>query len=170
MNERQAIETAGRIGAFVARHLLAIVVTVTAACVLWTVIYLALLLCTRLAGGGLGSPASFPIGLLFILVAGTAVSMTLFLPATALSEWFARRRGFPIVAQIPISVAIFALLCFATASTTAALGFQPTLRSVFVSFGVLFAANLLPLGIYWWVVQSGPLLLTLFRRLRSIIR
>jgi hypothetical protein len=170
MNCNQAIQKAGRTGAFVARHSFAVVVTVAAACVLWTVTYIALLLWAVFAGAGLGSPASYPIGLLFVLVAGTVVSVTIYFPCASLAEWIARRHGLPILAQIPISVAILVILCLAIAFSAAAVGREPSFRGVAAVFGVLIVAHLAPLGLYWWVSQSGPILLSLLQRVRSIIR
>ena len=159
-----AIQTAGRIGGFLARHFLALLVTVAVPCALWTVTYFALLLWATVSGGGLGSPASYPIGLLFFLAAGTAVSILLYLPSTAIAEWFARRRGFPVLGQIPLTVAVFAVLCLAAVGLWAAFVPEPGLRGFSIGFGSLFLINLVPLGLYWWSAQSGPLLLSLFRR------
>jgi hypothetical protein len=159
MNGSQTIQTAGRIGFFCARHFLAVLLTVLAGCLLWTVTYFALLLWAAFAGSGLGGPLTYPAGLLFLLVAGTATSLVLLFPATAFAEWLARRLGFPVLVQIPFSVAFLALLCFA------AVGIRSS-----VSFGVLlFLSLLLPLGLYWWVAQSGPLVLSLLRLVRSVI-
>ena len=169
MNRSQGIHAAGRIGAFFARHILALVVTITVGCILWTVTYCALLLWAAFGGGGLGSPASYPIGLLFIVVGGTAISLALFLPSTAAAEWIARRHGFPISFQIPISIVILALLCLGIVGIAVAVGLEASPRSFAVGFGVLFVAHVVPLGLYWWVVQSGPLLALLYRRGRSII-
>ena len=154
-----------RIGGFCARHLLATLVTVMVLCVLWTVTYFALLLWAAISGGGLGSPAGYPLGLLLALVGGTVVSLTLFLPATALGEWIAKRRGLPILAQIPISIAILAALCLLVVGSALAAGMQASFRSGAACFAVLFLAHLLPLGLYWWVAQSGPLLVSLFKQL-----
>jgi hypothetical protein len=151
-----------------ARHLLALAVTVLAACVFWTVTYLALLLWAVFTGSGLGGPLAYPAGLLFFLVAATAACLLLLLPATALAEWFARRRGFPVLAQIPISVVMLALLCLIAVGIASSVGSKPTLHGVSIGFGILFSALLLPLGLYWWVVQSIPLLRALINRLRGI--
>jgi hypothetical protein len=159
VNGSQAIQAAGRIGSFCARHLLALLVTVAVPCVLWTVAYFALLLWAVVTDGGLGGPLAYPGGLVFLFVAAMVASLVLFFPATALAEWLARRRAYPILAQIPFSVAVLAVLCLILSS----------IRGISVSFGALFAALLLPLGLYWWTAQSGPLLLSLFQRLRSIL-
>jgi hypothetical protein len=165
MEREHAIRTATRIGGFCARHLLATLVTVMVLCVLWTVTYFALLLWAAISGGGLGSPAGYPLGLLLALVGGTVVSLTLFLPATALGEWIAKRRGLPILAQIPISIAILAALCLLVVGSALAAGIQPSFRAGAACFAVLFLTHLLPLGLYWWVAHSGPLLVSLFKQL-----
>lgn len=170
MNGSQTIQTAGRIGSFCARHFIALAVTVAAACVVWTVTYFALLLWAMFTDSGIGGPLAYPAGLLFFFVATTAVSLILLFPSTALAEWFARRRGFPILAQIPVSVVVIALLCLATVGVASAVGSQPTFHGVSVGFGVLFLASLVPLGLYWWAAQSVPLLLSLVHRLRGIPR
>ena len=171
MNKSQAIQTAVGISGFCARHLLALVVTVAVPCVLWTITYLALLLWAGFTGGGIGGPLAYPVGLLLVFIAAAAAvaSLVLLLPSTALAEWFARRRGFPILAQIPISVAILAALCFVMVAVAAAAGAPGSFQGVSVGFSLLFAAHLLPLGLYWWTAQSGPLLVSLFKRLRGTL-
>lgn len=170
MNRSQAIQVAVGISGFCARHLLALVVTVAVPCVLWTITYFALLLWAVFTGGGIGGPLAYPAGLLFFFVAAAVASLVLLLPSTALAEWFAKRRGLPILVQIPISVAILALLCFVLVTIAASVGAPPSFLGVSVGFGVLFIAHLLPLGLYWWTAQSGPLLLSLFKRLRGAVR
>jgi hypothetical protein len=169
MNGSQTIRTAGRIGGFCARHFLALVVTVAAPCVLWTLAYFALLIWAAASDGGIGSPIAYPLMLFFIVVGATAVALTVFLPSTALAEWFARRRGLPVLAQIPISVAVLAVFCFAISGVIVATGAHP-LGYFFTDFVLLFLAHLVPLGLYWWVAQSGPILISLLQRLLSIFR
>jgi hypothetical protein len=164
------IQRAGRIGGFFARHSLALLVTVAAPCVLWTVAYCALLLWALVVGGGVGSPASYLLTLVVLLLYGTAGALTLLFPSAALAEWLARRLGLPVLAQIPLSVAILAVLSLAVAGLASAVGYNPWwLRDVSAIFGVLFLVHLLPLGLYWWVAQGGPLVLSLLRRLRGAL-
>ena len=131
------------------------------------IIYLALLLWAVFTGDGIGGPLAYPAGLLFVIVAAIVACLVLLLPSTALAEWFAKRSGLPILAQIPISVAILALLCFVFIAVAASTGVPASFQGISVGFGVLFIAHLLPLGLYWWTAQSGPLLLSLFKRLRG---
>lgn len=167
MNNSQAIRTAGRIGGFCLRHLMALLITVVVPCVLWTLAYGALLLWAMFTDGGIGGPLAYPAGLLFCFIAAIAASLVLLFPSTAIAEWLTRRQKLPILAQIPISIAILALLCLIIASVTAAGGALPSFRDASVGFGVLFIAHLLPLGLYWWISQSGPLLLSFCPRLRT---
>lgn len=170
MSKTQAIRTAGRVGGFFGRHFLALAVTVVAACVVWTVGYIALLLWAIFTDGGLGGPLAYAAGLVFFFFATTAVSLVLLFPSTALAEWFGRRRGWPILAQIPVSVGVLALLCLVVVSIASASGLTPTLHGVSVGFGVVFLALLLPLGVYWWAAQSIPLLFSVIGWLRRIVR
>lgn len=153
------------IGGFCARHSLALFVTVGAACILWTILYFTLLLWAMLSSGGIGGPLAYPVGLLLVFVAATAGTLILLLPATALAEWIAYWRGFPILAQIPVSVFFLALICLAMSGLAQLLGHPLFGRALFPGFVFLFVAHLLPLGVYWWTAQSGPLLLSLVRRL-----
>lgn len=159
MNGGRIMQHASRLGFFCVRHLVAALLTVSAGCLLWTVIYFVLLLWAGSAGGGMGSPLTYPIGLLLFLVAGAAVSLALLFPATALAECLARWLGFPILVQIPLGVAFLALLCLAAASIQSS-----------ISFNVLFLSLLLPMGLYWWVAQSAPLACSLLRVIGSAMR
>jgi hypothetical protein len=170
MNNPQAIRTAGRVGGFFTRHFLALAVTVASVLVIWTIVYIALLLWAMFTDGGIGGPLAYPAGLVFFFVATTVVGLALLAPSTALAEWFARRRRWPILAQIPLSVAVLALLCLVVVSMASAIGSTPTLHGVSVGFGVLFLALLLPLGVYWWVAQSVPILFSVIRWLRGFFR
>ena len=170
MNGSQTIRTAGRIGGFCARHFVALVVTVVAACVVSTATYFSLLLWAVFTDSGIGGPLAYPAGLLFFSVATTAASLVLLFPSTALAECFVRRRGLPILAQIPVSVAALAVFCLVAVGIASAVGSQPTLHGFSVGFCVLFLALLVPLGLYWWAAQSVPLLISLVRRLRGILR
>jgi hypothetical protein len=91
-------------------------------------------------------------------------------PSTALSEWFARRRGFSILTQIPVSVATLAVLCLVTVIIASAIGSQPKLQGISIGFGFLFLTLLVPLGLYWWAAQSFPFLHSLIQRLRALLR
>jgi hypothetical protein len=163
MSFRQLSKHGLVIGFFV-RHFLALLALVIAACVMWTVIYAALLLWAMVWGGGIGGPLAYPAGLLIVAVASTLAAFILLLPSTALAELLTRRLKLPILAQIPISAAFLALLCMVGAGVVQAVPLQDaTPKGFFTVFGLAFAIHLLPLCLYWWVAQSGPLMLSIIR-------
>jgi hypothetical protein len=170
MNLNNNIRRAGRIGVFCARHFLAVGVTVMAACVMWTVVYIALLIWAMMTDGGVGGPLAYPAGLLFVFSATLAASCILFFPCSALAEWFVRRRGLSIFAQIPFSMLLLALQCLAAVGIAMMIGSHPGFGDLFAGLGLLYLSLLVPLGLYWWVAQSLPLFLALIQRLRGMMR
>lgn len=168
VNGNEAIRTAGEIGIFFLRHAVATALMVLVLCLLWTFAYFALLIWAMVSGGGVGSPVVYPIGLLLCLIGGTAACFGIFFPCAAIAEWIAKRNGLPILFQIPISAAILAGGSLLIAGVIAAIDHQVTVGAAAASVGILFVTNLLPLGFYWWIAQSGPLLLSLYRKFRSL--
>jgi len=159
MKAGQALKTAGYLSAFLIRHLVATAVIVVTPCVVWTVCYFALLIWAIIVDGGVGSPLVYPLGLVFFATAGTLMSLLLFLPATA--EWLARWLNLPVLVQIPLSVAVLAALCFVTVLVMS----ERTFQGLSFNFALLYVLMLLPMGLYWWVALSGPLLVALLSRI-----
>jgi hypothetical protein len=155
------------IGTFYARHLLALCVVVAAPCVLFTILYFVLLIWAIVFGGGIGSPIAYPIGLMVIFIAALGVGSMLFFPSTVFAEWIVKKRNLPVLAQIPITVGSLGTLCLLVSSIATANSAAPSLRGAFVGFATLFGILLLPLGLYWWTAQSGPLALAIIRRIFS---
>lgn len=166
MNAKQSIRIAVGTGWLFLRHAVAILATVAALCALWTVIYMVLLLWAIAAGLGLGSPVTYPLGLFICLVGSTAFAVVFYLPSVVLAEWLGGRYRLAIFAQIPISAGILGLLCLLVVSVWAMWVTPASLPGAAGAIAVLFLANLLPLGLYWWVAQSGPLVIALYRRVR----
>lgn len=150
------------------RHGVASLATIVAACVIWTVTYVALLLWAMVSDGGLGGPLAYPAGLVFVALAASVACLLLFFPATASAEWICQSRRLPVLAQIPVSVAVLAALCLAVGilagTSTAAVPFG---KSAGGFSGWLFALSLLPVGFYWWVAQAAPLLRSAVSHLRA---
>lgn len=158
------------IGTFYARHLLALCVVVAAPCVLFTILYFVLLLWAIVFGGGIGSPIAYPIGLMVIFIGAFGVGSMLFFPSTVFAEWIVKKRNLPVLAQIPITVGSVGMLCLLVSAIATANSSAPSLRSAFVGFATLFGILLLPLGLYWWTAQSGPLVLAVFRRVLAVFQ
>ena len=170
MNKTQVFLATLRAGSFCARHFLALTVTVATACAVWTVLYFALLFVALLTGSEVGGLLTYPIGLILIFFATTVICLILLFPSTASAEWFARRRGFPILAQIPLSLVAMALLCLLTVGLPSVFSPESTFYSFLLGFGFLFLVLLVPLGFYWWVAQSLPLVLSFFRFFFKLLR
>ena len=152
---------------FCGRHFFALLVIVVLACVAWTVAYFALLFWATVSGGGIGGPLAYPAGLLFAAVATVAAGIAFFLPSTRFAEWFARRRGLPILAQIPISLVCLGVLCLILVGVVQANRQEPFAIKTFLGWtAFLIGIQLLPLGIYWWIAQAGPLAMSVLRRFR----
>lgn len=171
MNPHRTLASLGRFGGFCARHSLALLVTMVVPCVLWTITYFALLLWAAFTNGGIGGPLAYPAGLLFVVGVAAVSGLMVLMPSTAMAEWIAKRFTLPIFAQIPISLGLLAVLCLLVVGGATAAGVPTSFRGFSLSLGALFTAHLVPLGLYWWVAQSGPLLRTLsktlLRKLRS---
>jgi hypothetical protein len=166
---REPLLFGARVGGFLARHSLALMITVGSACGVWTVAYFALLLWAVFAGG-LGSPLVYPLGLLAVVVAGTALCCGLFLPASGLAEWFARRRGLPVLAQIPLSLVVLWTLSTGVVAAGAAIGLFPTVRSAGILLGIFLLFQLVPFGIYWWIAEGGAVLTSVVLRRSAGVR
>jgi hypothetical protein len=170
MRPNETINIVARIGFFCARHALAVVALTVSTCVLWTVVYLALFFWAIFSGGGIGGPLAYPAGLIFFAIASTFMGIFVFLPTTAFAEWFTHRQGWPILAQIPMCVAGFSLICitiiFAAIYTSA----EVTFLNAAMGFLALIVIYLIPLTIYWWVAQSIPLLISLTQRIRAALQ
>ena len=117
--------------------------------------------------GGLGSPAAYPLGFLFIVMGTSAQVLLGFLPATALAEWISRKRAWSFLTRIPLRIGLFALI----------VAFWGTIHCLFDgpwrdtgwwkgAMGV-FLTGLLPFGHYRRTSQGGLLALSGWRWLRA---
>lgn len=152
---------------FLARHLLAMFVTIVVPCLFWTVAYFGLLLWGVITGGGIGSPAAYPVGMVLLVALGVVASLVLFLPSTTIAERVVRARNLPSWAQIPVCIGTLAILCLMVTLIASGIGFAGNpMRTA----GTVFLASLVPMGMYWWTAQSGPIVISILRRLRLIRR
>ncbi len=168
MIEDPGVRVASRVGGFLLRHALAVVVSVVVPCMLLTVVYFGLLLWVMIFGGDLGGPLAYPVGLLMVFLGALAASALVFFPAVAAAELVARHFGWPVLAQLPLSVAGPALVCAALAIVAGVQGGDAGTGAVM--FACLLGFSLIPLVLYWWVAQSLPLIVELVRRVRGWFR
>lgn len=165
MPDRSMLRQTKVVIGFAIRHATATVATVIAACALWTLVYFGLIVWAIITDGGLGGPLAYPGFLILLAVAALTFSAVLFLPASGLAEWVCRRSGLPILVQIPVSVAFLALLSPLAALLIQGVRKPANLPESTLVLGIwLFGLSLVPLGFYWWVAQSVPLVRELLRK------
>ena len=160
------MRTLANIASFAARHAFAIAVVIVVGCALWTVAYFSLLLWAMVAGGGIGSPIVYPLGLLAILCGATVASLLLFLPATLVAEVLCRWRSLPTLVGIPFSFTLFCVLSFIW-SSVAHFSRQFAEQSVW-SFALGLIVTLsVPLGLYWWAAEFPYVIRDVVRAVRT---
>jgi len=144
-------------GGFLIRHGIAAAVMIVLSCVVWTVVYVGCLVFAMLMGAGPGSPATYPLGLLAVFVASLVMVATTLLPATALAEVVSRKNGWSTFNQIPLSVGFCLLLALLLSSFVWVVRDEAfDVEALATGASLYFLTCLIPLGIYWWTVQSGP--------------
>ena len=120
--------------------------------------YFALLAWAVLMGEPLGGPLAFPFAVLFAVVASVVAIGAVLLPVTAFAEWICQRRGVRVWWQIPVATAVMGIWLLTMAVMTAALR-AASVGSTAVPAGIVFLILLVPLGIYWWSMQSADWIL-----------
>lgn len=165
MNGAQASKITGLVGSLIVRHALAFAVSITIASAAWTLTYFALLFWAIIMNRGIGGPLAYPAGLLFTSLVSSLASLVLFLPSTVLAEWITRRLRVSTFVQIPLSVGFLAILCVVMVVILTGMGAEVVSKKIPLHSGTLFLSMLLPLGLYWWAVQSVPLMIALFRKI-----
>lgn len=155
------------IASFTARQAFAVTVVIAVGCAFWTVAYFSLLLWAMVAGGGVGSPIVYPLGLLAILCGITVASLLLFLPAILAAEVVCSWRSWPTLVGIPFSFAVFCLLSLLW-SAAAHLSRQFAESSVWsLALGLIVTPSV-PLGLYWWAAEFPYVIRDIVRAVRTL--
>ena len=154
---------------FLFKHGVATAVTVAAVSALIAAIYFALLIWAVLVDGGIGSPLTLPIALVFGIVLMTVVALVIFLPVTVTATWIRVRRGFHVLFEIPIA-AFLLVINFVLVAMVVTLSNRGSLDiASWYTFGV--AVALLPLlGLYWVCLRSTGWLLAGAERVVAFLR
>jgi hypothetical protein len=140
---------------FAARHLLFVPIVIAAGCVIWTIIYVLLLLGAIIFNQGLGSPLTYPAGIIAIFLPTIVVGWGIFAPASAIGAIACALLKLPRLAAIPIvTAAAFGLsyLLYWGYIELVTTHSMPTVAVVLKNFAMFLS---LPLGIYWWITE-GP--------------
>jgi hypothetical protein len=140
---------------FAARHLLIVPIAIVAGCVIWTIIYVILLLVAIIFNQGIGGPLSYPAGIIAILVTTIVIGWGVFAPASAIGAIACALLKLPRLAAIPIVTAsafglsYFLYWGYIELVTTHSM---PSAAVVLKNFAMFLS---IPLGIYWWITE-GP--------------
>ena len=143
---------------FAVKHAVATGVVVGGVVAFTAASYFALLAWAVLAGESLGGPLAFPFMVLFALIASLVSVGFILLPATAVAEWIAARKRLRVASQIPIAIALAVVFIVAAALVISVLR-EMSWGSAAAAAGWMFALLLVPLGVYWWSMQSADWLL-----------
>ena len=154
---------------FVVKHAVAATVVVSGAVILTAASYFALLAWAVVAGGGLGGPLAFPFMVLFALLASTAAVLLVLLPTTALTEWICRKRQAHRLIQIPVATLVLAAYVLAATVVIALLAKSSVGKATSLA-AVTIGVLLVPLGAYWWSLQSTDWLIHVGIRLWGRIK
>ena len=150
--------------AFAARHLLIVPVAIVAGCILWTIIYVILLLAAIIFNQGIGGPLAYPAGIFAILVTSIVIGWGIFAPASAIGAIACALLKLPRLAAIPIvTAAAFGL------SYLLYWGYIELVTTHSMSSAAVVLKNFamflsIPLGIYWWITEGPGAIFDAFRR------
>jgi len=144
---------------FAVKHAVAAAVVISGIIALTSVSYFALLVWA----------AAFPFMVLFALFGSVASVLFVLLPATALTEWICVKRRAHLLVQIPIATVLMAV-CVLSAALVAATALESSVHRAASVAAAVFGALLVPLGVYWWSLQSAEWLIHSATRLLAHMR
>jgi hypothetical protein len=125
--------------------------------------YFALLAWAVLMNEPLGGPLAFPFMVLFALLTSVGSAVFVFFPTTAVTEWACVRCRVHLLLQIPIAAIVLIGYVF-TAAIAIALVRGSSVATTLRPAAVVSAVLLVPLGAYWWSLQSVEWLIHLGAR------
>jgi hypothetical protein len=152
---------------FALRHFIFVAAVTIAGCLAWTILYFALLIYAMITDGGIGSPLTYPMGLLAIALPCLVIGWGLFAPSCGVGLFVCEIFRWPRLAAIPFVVIAAALgvyvlqwawVEFATTHPMNSLG------DVARAFAIYLA---IPLGIYWWINEGPVAIFDTVKRLRA---
>jgi hypothetical protein len=153
---------------FVARHFVCVLLAMLVGCVLWAVVYAALLLTAVVTDQGLGGPLAFPVGIVSVIVVCVFVGWGIFAPASAAGAVFCGMFRLPRLAAIPVvflAAFVFGYLLYWAFIEMLTTHPMPPIGTVLKNFVVYLS---IPLGAYWWLTEGpGALFQVFWRWLRS---
>lgn len=157
------LHTTFTISKFWLRHFVASIVSITFLPILVLLIYVGLVIFAIVTDSGLGGPLALPFWMLAAFVVNILYTTFLLFPSVWLAEIVSRRFGkWQLLAQIPISTISLAIFVFAASLLVNSYANAQNSPFELLNYpAYIFAALLIPLGVYWWtakMVQLGLLL------------
>ncbi|MDP4626194.1 MAG: hypothetical protein NWT08_13785 [Akkermansiaceae bacterium] len=162
------MRTAVAIIAFAARHFLAVCLAIVIGCVIWTVGYFLLLVFAICFNEGLGSPLTYPAGLLGIGLVCSVIGWGIFTPAAGLGRIFCRLTQWPLLTAIPVVFTSALLLSYCFYQIFIAAVTTSTMPSVWLVLKNFTLFLSVPLGAYWWLTEGTSALYDAFLRWMAI--
>jgi|GEM_PF-6688541 hypothetical protein len=149
------LHTTIRVSKFWLRHFIASVVSISIPPLLVFLIYVGLVIFAIVTDSGLGGPLALPFWMLAAFVASILYTAFLLFPSVWLAEIVSRRFGkWQLLAQIPISTITLAVFVFASSLLLNLYANTPNSPLQMLNDPVyIFAALLIPLGVYWWTAK-----------------
>jgi hypothetical protein len=146
---------------FAFKHAVATIVLTAASVALTVVSYFGFLAWAAVAGQGIGGPLALPFVILLALLAALACVMGALLPVTALADVITSRVfHWHRLAQIPVSGSL--LLAYVVGlGIVVGLACGATIERAATAAIPLAVVLLVPLGLYWWCLQSTDLVVGL---------
>jgi hypothetical protein len=150
--------------AFAARHFLIGVFAIIAGCILWTIVYVVLLLVAAIWNLGVGGPLAYPAGIVMVLCAVTFIVWGIFAPASMVGAVFCRICQLPRLAAIPVvfgSAFVLSQLAYQLFIGSWTTHSMPSAWVVLKNYTIFLSV---PLGVYWWLTEGPGAIFEMFLR------
>lgn len=149
---------------FAFRHLLVVTLVTGGLCLLWTILFVVLIIIAMLLGDGAGSPLIWPLGIVAILVI-CVPAWLVFMTACGIGLLAQRRFRLEELWAFPITLVSSTILCVAVLTAVKILPdgssgpasiYWPEIAMIFLMQAVLFP--------YWWLTEGPGVIWNLLRR------
>lgn len=138
---------------YAARHLAAMVVIVGTAAGLLGALYIALLLIAIVFNQGIGSPAALPLWLFIVTITSALICLTLFMPATVVSDAIGRWRTVSLQHKFATAIASYSGLLLGGSILWPLIDNTVTFSTSLATGGIVAVILIVPMTGYWFMVQ-----------------
>lgn len=142
-------------------------ITIAAGCVVWTVLYVLLILAAMVFNSGIGSPLCYPIGIGLLILMPILFGWGLFTPACAVGAWVRFRFKWPNIASFPIALVsafLWSYLLYGIGMKCFTEDGFPLSLTLLRHFFIYLS---LPFSLYWLLTEGAAALLEMgYRRIK----